>query len=81
MGLNPVAVTYTSDIAPVSRKEFFDIQSTIEYSFILKCESDMIITYSLITPCSKFIDALYYKHNIMLYLKVHSFVHESINFL
>ena len=65
MGSNPIAVTYISDIAPVSRKEFFDIQATIEYRFTLKYERDMIIKYSLITSCSKFIDALYYKHTLV----------------
>ena len=36
----------TSDIAPVSRKEFLDIQTTIEYRFTLKHVCDMITTYS-----------------------------------
>ena len=30
---NSVAVTETSDIAPVSRKEFLDIQETMGYRF------------------------------------------------
>ena len=46
VGLNPVAVTYTSDIAPVSSKEFLGIQTTMECSLTLKCVCDMIITYS-----------------------------------
>ena len=45
--LAPVAVTQTSDIAPVSSKEFLDIQVTIECEFTLKHTRDMIITYSL----------------------------------
>ena len=43
---NSVAVTETSDVAPVSRKEFLDIQATIECRFSLKLEREMIITYS-----------------------------------
>ena len=35
---------FTSDIAPVSSKEFFDIQATIESRFALKHVFDMIIT-------------------------------------
>ena len=42
---NPVAITYTSDIAPVLSKEFLDIQATIECRFTLKSVRDMIITY------------------------------------
>ena len=30
MGSNPVAATETSDIAPVSTKDFADVQATIE---------------------------------------------------
>ena len=44
--LIPVAVTYTSDIAPVSSKELFDIQTTAECKFILKRGRDMIRTHS-----------------------------------
>ena len=44
-GFEPVAVTYTSDIAPVSSKEFLDIQAIIESRFTLKRVRDMIITY------------------------------------
>ena len=36
----------TSDIAPVSSKEFLDIQATIECGFTLKRVRDMIRTYS-----------------------------------
>ena len=46
MGSNPVAVTSASDIAPVSSKEFLDIQTAIDCGFILKRVRDMIITYS-----------------------------------
>ena len=35
------------DFAPVSSKEFLDIQATIECAFALKCVRDMIRTYSL----------------------------------
>ena len=34
------------NIAPVSSKEFLDIQATIEYKFTLKRVLDMIITYN-----------------------------------
>ena len=43
---NPVVVTKTSDFAPASSKEFFDIQATIECGFTLKRVRDMIRTYS-----------------------------------
>ena len=46
MGSNPGIVTYTLDIAPVLNKEFFDIQATAEYKFILKSVCDMIRTRS-----------------------------------
>ena len=40
----PVAVTQTSDFAPVLSKEFLDIQATIECGFALKRVRDMIRT-------------------------------------
>ena len=40
---NPVAVT--SNIAPVSSKNFLDIPATTACSFIFKCVRDMIRTY------------------------------------
>ena len=43
---NPVAVTYTLDIAPVSSKELLDIQATIECRFTLKRVLGIIITYN-----------------------------------
>ena len=46
MGSSPVAVTESSDIAPVSSKEFLDYQATIECGFTLKRVRDMIKTYS-----------------------------------
>ena len=36
VGLNPVAVTETSDIVPILSRECLDIQATIECRFILK---------------------------------------------
>ena len=42
----PVAVTQISDIAPVSSREFLDIQATAECRFNLKCVYDMIKTDS-----------------------------------
>ena len=44
VGLNLVAVTETPDIAPVSSKEFLDIQATIRCRFTLKHARDMIRT-------------------------------------
>ena len=44
LGSSPVAVTLTSDFAPVSSKEFFDIQTTIECGFTLKCVRDITRT-------------------------------------
>ena len=46
VGSSVVAVTYTSDLAPASSKEFLDIQVTIERGFTLKPVRDMIRTYS-----------------------------------
>ena len=46
VGLIPVTVTYISDIAPVSSKEFPDIQATIECGFTLICVHDIIRTCS-----------------------------------
>ena len=42
MGSSPVAVTWTSDIAPVLRKEFLDTQANIECGFTLKRVRSMI---------------------------------------
>ena len=36
VSLSPVAATKNSELAPASRKEFFDIQPTIECGFTLK---------------------------------------------
>ena len=47
MGSSPVAITQTSDFVPVSSKEFFDIQATIECGFTLKCVHHMTRTYRL----------------------------------
>ena len=44
--LTPVAVTLTSDIAPVLSKEFLDIQPTTERRFTLIRLCDMIRTHS-----------------------------------
>ena len=48
LGSNPVLVTKTSDIAPVSSKEFLDIQGTTECRFILKRICDMIGTHYIL---------------------------------
>ena len=41
----------TSDLAPVSSKEFLDIQAAIECGFTLKRVRDMITTYSQCLSC------------------------------
>ena len=46
VGSNLVGVIQTSDIAPVSSKEFLDTQGSLERRSTLKCVCDMIITYS-----------------------------------
>ena len=43
-GSNPVAVTQTLDMVPVSSEEFYDIQVIIECRFTLKRVGNMIIT-------------------------------------
>ena len=44
--LNPVVITQTWDIAPVSIKEFLDIQATAECMLTLKGVCDMTRTHS-----------------------------------
>ena len=51
---SPVAVTYSSDFAPASSKEFLDIQATIECGFTLKRVRDMIKTYSQMHRTDKY---------------------------
>ena len=46
VGSSPAAITLTSDIVPVSSKEFLDTQATIACVFTLKHVCDMIRTYS-----------------------------------
>ena len=46
VGSNPVDLTLTSDVVPVSNKEFLNIQATIERRFTLKSVRDMIVTYN-----------------------------------
>ena len=48
VGVSSITVTQTSDIAPASRSQFFNIQATIEFEFTLKRVCDMIRTYSQI---------------------------------
>ena len=54
VGSNPVAATKFSDTAPVSSKEFFDIQATIGFRFTLKCVRGMIITCSQMHRTDKY---------------------------
>ena len=51
---NPVAVTSTSNIAPVLSKEFLDIQVTTECRFTIKRVCDMIKTYSQMAHTDKY---------------------------
>ena len=46
LGLSPVAVTLTSDTAPVLSKEFLGIQATTDCGFTLKRVREIIRTYS-----------------------------------
>ena len=41
-------------LAPVTSKEFLDIQATIECGFTLKCVRDMIRTYSQVIATTIF---------------------------
>ena len=43
LGSRAVGVTFTTDIAPDSSKEFLDIQANIECGFTLECVRDMRI--------------------------------------
>ena len=43
-GSSPVAVTYSSAMARASRKQFLDIQATVESGFTVKLVRDMIKT-------------------------------------
>ena len=48
-----LAVTETSDFAPVSSTEFLNIQATIECGFNLKCVRDVVRTHSQIKKVVK----------------------------
>ena len=52
--LGPVAGTSAEDFAPGSRKDFFDIQTTIECGFTLKRGRDMTRRYSEMHPRDKY---------------------------
>ena len=66
MGLNPIAVTYTSDMAPAVSKEFFDIY-TIGCRFTLKLVRDIIITYSIMAPMKDFASLIYTEMSMKTY--------------
>ena len=51
---SPVAITYTSDIAPVLSNEFLDIQTNIECGFTLKSVRDMTIRYGQMNLTDKY---------------------------
>ena len=54
LGSSPGAVNYSSDIRPVSCKEFLDIQANIGCEFTIKCVRDMTITYSQLQSADKY---------------------------
>ena len=54
VGSRPVAVTQTSDFAPVSSKKFLEIQPTVECGFTLKRVHDRIRTYSQMHRTDKY---------------------------
>ena len=56
---SPVAITQTSDIAPVSSNVFLDIQVTIECEFTLKRVRDMIRTYRPLLLVFKIIESFW----------------------
>ena len=82
LGSSPVAVTSPSDFAPVSSKEFLDIQATIECGFTLKRVRDMTRTYS---QYILFIGCLYYLslhfHSWCFYIQYHRGIGEITSML
>ena len=54
VGSSPLAVTKPSDFPTISRKEFPDIEGTIECGFTLKHVRDMTGTYSEIHRTYKY---------------------------
>ena len=58
LGSSLVAVTYTSDIAPASRKEFLDIQKTMEWEwgFTMKRVRDMTRIYCQMHSRDKYLE-------------------------
>ena len=54
VGLSSFAITLTSDIAPVSSKEFLDIEANTKFGFTPKFLHDMIRTYSQMLRTDKY---------------------------
>ena len=54
VGSNPIAVTWSSDMAPASGKEFLHIQATAEGGFTLELVRDMIKTYNQMDGTDKY---------------------------
>ena len=54
VGSSPVAVTETSDIAPVSGKAFLDNQTTTECRFTLNAYVTLIKTHNQVIVCLEF---------------------------
>ena len=50
----PFSISFCFYIAPVSSKEFLNIQATLECEFSLKCIRDMIRTYSQMHRTDKY---------------------------
>ena len=58
---SPVAVIYTSGIAPVLSKEVLDIQATTVCGFTLKRVRDMIRTYSHVHYIAQFLPIIIFE--------------------
>ena len=62
VGSSPTAVTKTSDLTPVSSKEFLDIQADIELGINLKLVHNMIRTKSQMHRTDK-----YSQHSLIIW--------------
>ena len=80
MGSNPVAATWTSDIASVSSKEFLHIHTTAECRFTLKCVCNLIKTHSLLVTlgiffstftCIHFMSTFFSRGTLLVVLESH----------
>ena len=69
-GFESVAATETTDIVPVSSKEFLDIQTTLDCGFNLKRVRDMIITFSQMHHTDKYSTQLNHLTGLAKWLSV-----------